>query len=311
MITQEARKQIAKHVVPVPDFGLPSPAVDLFREATVVGLGATVRHATHAAAAMSSLIGRLISDYAFEAIAIEGTDPPYDTGSALDGYVTHGRGDPKSIIQSSQGFLHNREFLDFILALRAHNEHGSGPLVRIVHGAERGRPVNSLVEIEQELANQVLFWRRRTGHKVIRWGGAAHVIAADPRGISVGNGLDANLLHRNAGGHLRAALGDNYASVAVTVGEVESGSDYTAIPAAPPSFFESALQTSSETVWLTTRGTSPIADSWIDSSLRIRCVGPTYDPARDSNYYTTAPRVRGSVDGFLHIRKSASMMRLF
>lgn len=305
MLTKTMRERIAEHVIPTDGTsGLLTRSELPLERLAVVGLGATVRHAKRSADAMRDVTVDLIEHHQFRAVAIEGTGSPFNTAAGLDRYVTHGEGDPLALIRASQGFLHAHEIEDLIVALRAHNQNHPEELVRIVHDNEHREPAKSLIEVEHELSDQALTWRAATGHRIVHWGGAAHVVAGEPRGIATGGEPDPGLAHRNAGGHLRSALGSGYAAVAVTVGAVDAGAGHAPIPAVASSFSESPLNDVPDVGWLATRGAPAALVPWLDAPLRIRCVGPAYDPLRDRDHFITAPRVRDAVDAFLHVKRS-------
>lgn len=306
MVSSRLSRWLAERAVPVP----PDPAPDVVGArvgaSAVVGLGAAVRHAADTLAAMRSVTEDLVARHGFRAVFFEGTDPPFSTAPALDRFLVEGVGDPRVIVAKSQGFLHHREFLDLVLALRARNVAHPGDPVRIVHDLATKAVPTTLAAIERDMADRVLAWRESHGHKVVHWGGAAHILAGDPRGVSPGG---VGETHRNAGGHLRAALGDAFVAVAATVGQVDAGDGYSAIPPTPASFTEAPFAALPGTSWIPVRGvvTLPEVTAWLDAPLRTRMVGPVHDPDRDEEHHMSAPSVRRAVDAFLHRGRSRSV----
>lgn len=246
---------------------------------------------------MRAMLFDAIDRHGYRAIVLEGTDPPFATAAALDEYVTTGAGDPLALLSASQVFLRTTEILDLVHALRARNaEHPVDP-VRIVHA--QASSATSLEAMEREMAERTLVWHRDTGHRIVHWGGIAHIVAGDHRGLAPGGGT-----HRSSGGHLRSALGDGYVAIAATVGELDDGS----VPPTPPQFTEAPLS-EIDSGWLPIRGIdAPEAvRAWLEGPLRTRLVGPHYDPGADADHHVTGPSVHEAVDGFLHARRSEPM----
>lgn len=307
MIDDELRRWVRQQAVPIPHDASAVPDVVGARDgqARIVGLGAAVRHAADSIAAGLTVIQDLVTHHGFRALVLEGTDPPFTTAASLDRFVTTGEGDPRALLAASQGFARTRETLALVLALRSHSATHPDDPVRIVHGGPDGAGGGDLADLERELADRSLAWHDATGQRIVHWGGSAHVIAGDPRELSPGG---ADLTHRNAGGHLRAALGEDYLAVAATVGTVASSPGTPAVPDVPDEFTESALQAGPAVSWIPLRdaATTPASRTWLRRALRTRSAGPTYDPDHDRDHYVSAPTVAGAVDAFLHVRASAA-----
>jgi erythromycin esterase len=291
----EITRWVAEHTRPLPLDGAPELPPALSR-AAVVGLGAAVRSARELVLAAHALLRALVAD-GVRAVMIEGTDQPHGTAAALDRWVRTGDGDPVALLRASQGFLHHTEALDVLRWLRAHAvDHPDDP-VRVVHSDPEPPAPEGLAEVERELARRVLDWHRRTGQRVAHWGGTAHLVAADERVIPTAPWET----HRNAGGHLRAALGAGYAAVALTIGR---GSVPFPLPRVASGFTESLLAGAPGPVLLPLddlAGAPEGIRAWARSPLTTRMVGPVYDPVRDTDFRVEAGPVADSVDVLVHV----------
>jgi len=265
--------------------------------ATVVGLAASVRSSRKIVLATHAILRGLATHAGFRAASIEGTDA---TGGALDRYVTEGAGQPEALVGSSQGFLRTRETVELVRWLREFNvEHPDDP-IRVVHGngdSDKGR----LDRLEQALAASVLRWHETTGARIVHLGGTAHTLVGDPRTVSPN---DANA-HRNAGGYLRAALGQRYQALALTTG---AGNAPFPVPAPPRHFTEAVFAGTTAGGLLLDldidHSPPPEVARWLRAPMRTRCVGPAYDPANDAEHYVAAGPLRTAVDGLLHVART-------
>jgi erythromycin esterase len=292
---EEIDRWVAEHVRPLPLDGVPAlPAV--LSRASVVGIASAVRSARELVLATHVLLRALVAD-GVRAVAIEGTDQPFRTAAALDRWVRTGEGDPDGLLRASQGFLHHEEAAAVLRWLRSYaQEHPEDP-VRIVHDDEERDDPDGLGAVERELARRDLEWHRRTGQRVAHWGGTAHLVAADERVLPTSPWET----HRNAGGHLRAALGDAYAVVGLTIGR---GSVPFPVPQAPAGFTETLLAGAPGPVLLALDDLDGAPDgirAWARSPLVTRMIGPVYDPVRDPDFRVEAGPVAESVDVLVHV----------
>jgi erythromycin esterase len=262
----------------------------------VVGIAAAVRSARELVLATHALLRALVAD-GVRAVAIEGTDQPYRTAEALDRWVRTGDGDPDALQRASQGFLHHEEAAAVLRWLRSYAvEHPEDP-VRIVYDTPGREDPVDLESVERDLARRDLEWHRRTGQRVAHWGGTAHVVAAPERVIPTTPWET----HANAGGHLRHALGDGYAVVALTFGR---GSVPFPVPQVAPGFTESLLAGAPGPVLLALDDldSAPAGlRTWASSPLVTRMIGPVYDPVRDTDFRIEAGAVAESIDVLVHV----------
>lgn len=261
-------------------------------QAKVVGLASSVRSARELVVAAHILLRALVEQAGFRAVAIEGTT---ETAVALDRFVRTGDGDPAALLATSQSFLRTHEALAVIRWLRAWTDAHPDDPVSIVHDRARSTPPGNLAEIEAHLADSDLTWHTDTRQRIVHWGGTAHVIAGDPRTVPPDE------THRNAGGILRAELGDSYGVAALTTG---SGSAPFAIPAPPHDFTEHAfIDAPHDIAFLElanlTSVPQPVAD-WLRRPLRTRMIGPHYDPTRNQDSRVDAGPLHECVDVLIH-----------
>jgi erythromycin esterase len=300
---------LAEHVRPFP-LDHPQPLPPVLRGAAVVGIASAVRSTREHVLATHRLLEALVDD-GVRAVAIEGTDRPFRTAAAWDRWVRTGEGDPDALLAQSQGFLHHAEAAAVFRRLRDHAEQHPDDPVRVVHdpdddpepadrqAVEAYLAGTDLESVEAELARRDLDWHRRTGQRVAHWGGTAHVVVGDPRVLPATPWET----HRNAGGRLRAELGDGYRVVALTVGR---GSLPFPVPAVSPTFAEALLDGAAGPVVLTVADAldpdAPgLVRAWAEAPLVTRMVGPVYDPLTDTDFRIEAGPVHEAVDVLVHI----------
>jgi len=273
----------------------PDGLVPALRDAAVVGLAAAIRTTRELNLASHAIARSLVLHAGFRAIHIEGT---IDTGAGLDRYVTTGAGDPIGLVRTSQGFVRTAEMLEFVRWLREYNlEHRDDP-ARIVHADGDPAP-GSLGAVEDHLADVDLRWRERTDSSIVHLGGMAHMIVGDPRTLS-----PYSQTGRSAGALLRGALGAGYHAIALTAG---SGHAPLPVPEVPEDFVESCLdRLPLPSLMLPLRvgsGAPPAVSRWLRTPLRIRCVGPNYDPEKAADFHLTAGPTNEAIDTIVHIRR--------
>ena len=286
----------AEPFTPVPDATVPGLASG---QRAVVGVGVVTRGTRQLTQAAHAALATLVRQSGFRAVFLEGTDA---TGPALDRYVTRGLGDPEALAARSQSFLRTRETVGLLKWLRSYAlAHPDDP-VRVVHDREPGRSPSTLEEIEQLLARRDLRWHEQTGQRVVHLGGVAHTIAGSPRSLSPWPGPQHS--HDNAGARLRRALGPGYAAVAVTAGH---GRAPFRLPEPDTSMAESAFSGPGPDCFIldlhADQEPPPEAAAWLARPLRMRCIGPEYDPALDAGYHVDAGPLADCVDQVIHVRR--------
>jgi len=273
----------------------PAGLVPALRDAAVVGLAAAIRTTRELNLASHAIARSLVLHAGFRAVHIEGTT---DTGAGLDRYVTTGAGDPIGLVRTSQGFVRTAETLELVRWLREYNlEHPDDP-ARVVHTDGDPAP-GSPGAVEDQLADVDLRWRERTGSSIVHLGGMAHMIVGDPRTLS-----PYSQTGRSAGALLRGALGTGYHAIALTAG---SGHAPLPVPEVPEDFVESALdRLPLPALMLPLRVGSaapPAVSRWLRTPLRIRCVGPNYDPEKAADFHLTAGPTNEAIDTVVHIQR--------
>ena len=273
----------------------PDGLVPALRDAAVVGLAAAIRTTRELNLASHAIARSLVLHAGFRAVHIEGTT---DTGAGLDRYVTTGAGDPIGLVRTSQGFVRTAETLELVRWLREYNlEHPDDP-ARVVHTDGDPSP-GSPGAVEDQLADVDLRWRERTGSSIVHLGGMAHMIVGDPRTLS-----PYSQTGRSAGALLRGALGTGYHAIALTAG---SGHAPLPVPEVPEDFVESALdRLPLPALMLPLRVGSaapPAVSRWLRTPLRIRCVGPNYDPEKAADFHLTAGPTNEAIDTVVHIQR--------
>jgi erythromycin esterase len=189
----------------------------------------------------------------------------------LDRFVRIGAGDPRAALAGSRPFLANEQLLDLVLALRHHNDRGSGAPVRVVHGG--ADDLSSPAALESSLAHQLTEWRERYGDRVVYLGGAVHTAVATRRTSDSPNVV-------TAGSLIRSHLGARYVSVGLTFG---SGAIPQDVPNPPPTSLEARLDSVPHGTFLL-EPHGPSNEAWLGDTDRIRVVGPGYDPVDDVNH---------------------------
>ncbi|WP_277213600.1 erythromycin esterase family protein [Isoptericola croceus] len=138
---------------------------------------------------------------------------------------------------------------------------------------------------EAQAAERLLDHARRTGDRIVFWEGGAHVLPGSGSGISA---------------HLRAALGDGYATVHVTF--AEGRIDRTEIPPARPDSIEAHLARpgGARTVHLRAEVPQDVA-AQLAGPWPTRIISGVYDPARDGEHYLDLPSLTDAADVLVHL----------
>lgn len=242
---------------PFDDLG---PLTDRVRDEKVVALGSAVRQSHELLTLTHRVMRFLIEQHGFRSLALEGD---YLASFYLDTYVRTGEGDPQAILAGARSFLRFGEILDAVRWVRARNERNPGDQVRIVHLADLPREATRLASgenLEQGLADAIIAWHERTGHRVVYWGGLAHTA----NGLATG---------KNAGSHLRARFGSGYVSIAMTF---HHGSLPSPVDVPPADYVEAVLgAVALETYLLDIHGRWPeFVREWLEAPATTRLIGP-------------------------------------
>ncbi|NKY87207.1 erythromycin esterase family protein [Nocardia veterana] len=276
----------------------PAALREMVGAARVVALGASTRDAHELSVFAHRMVRFLVVHMGFRSLVVEGDDA---ASAALDAYVRTGIGDPRTLLAAARPFWRIEELLDTVTWLRGYNrEHPDDP-VRIAH-PEPHREVTvrsgDLGVIEEMLADNVIRWHDRTGHKIVYWGGMAHTVAAETRTVLLG---DERVTHRSAGGHLRRHYGAGYVSVGLTF---DHGSTSHVFPPPPADFAEAVLgSTSLDAYLLDLRLPGPDeVRTWLTEPAKTRVIGPVYDPADDAAFHLSGGSLAEWFDLLAHYR---------
>lgn len=296
---ERAEQWIKNRAVHLPSLDPRAPHADLrplqdgLRDATVVGLGASSRGTHELAAVAHRMLRFLVEELGFRSLSLEGDDA---ASAELDAYVRTGRGDPREVLAGARPFLRTEEVLDAVRWIRGRNEQHPDDPVRLALAEEAVGPGQDLADIERGLAENTIRWRERTGHKIVYWGGLAHLVNGAARTVSPGT-----LTHRNAGSYLRERFGAGYVPVGLTF---RSGSPWYEVPAPPADFAETLLATGPDAYVLDLRADAPDdVRAWLDAPTRTRLIGPHYDPADDAAYSLSGGSLAEWLDLVVHVRE--------
>jgi len=249
------------------------PLTDRVRDATVVALGSAVRHSHELSTLTHRVMRFLMEQHGFRSLALEGDEA---ASVDLDAYVCNARGDPKEILAGARPFWWFAEILESLRWIRARNEQNPGDLVRVIHVDEQLREAihQPIVgeDIEQRLADTTIAWQKRTGHRIVYWGGLAHT----------GNGL---VTGNSAGSYLSQQFGPGYVAIALTF---HHGSLPSPVDDPPADYIEAMLgAVGLETYLLGIHGNWPeVVQEWLDAPAKTRLIGPGIHELRGSSLRT-------------------------
>ncbi|MER6915606.1 erythromycin esterase family protein [Streptomyces sp. NPDC000594] len=160
---------------------------------------------------------------------------------------------------------------------------------------------------ERSFAENVLWWHRHTGHRVLFWSSSSHT--ANARGRAVSFPPDPVSPSRNAGSYLREDLGARYLSIGLTfgTGELATYTDAPAhrVPGPVPPLLEAVLDDEAVGDYLLHLRTDPprqVAD-WLARTTRSRLIGPRHDPRRDTDHHMTGGSPAEWFDVLVHLRR--------
>ncbi|WP_063001756.1 erythromycin esterase family protein [Nocardia mikamii] len=303
---------IERHAHPLTVSDPSGPVTDLapLREmagpATVVALGMSTRD-THELSVLAHRMLRYLVEYlGFRSLVLEGDDA---TSTAIDTYVRTGAGDPRALLAAARSFWRTEELLDVVEWVRLYNRQHPGDPVRIAH-PEADRHVTAqsgdLGDIEKMLADNVIRWQERTGHKVVYWGGTTHTVDAAARTVLLG---DHRVTRRSAGSHLRQRYGAGYVSVGMTF---DHGSTAHTFPSPPADFAEAVLGRVDLDAYLLDLRT-PGPDSvrtWLTEPAKTRLIGPVYASENDDAFHLSGGSLGEWFDLVVHHRTVTSIRPL-
>ncbi|OBA40478.1 erythromycin esterase [Nocardia sp. 852002-20019_SCH5090214] len=274
--------------------------------ARVVALGAATRDTQELSVTAHRILRFLVEHSGFRSLVLEGDDA---TSAALDEYVRTGAGDPRALLAGARSFWRTEEILEVVGWIRRYNRQHPDDPVRIAHPEPERRVTaesGDLGDIEKMLADTVIRWHERTGHKVVYWGGTTHTVAAAARNVLLG---EKRVTHRSAGGHLREHFGSGYLSVGLTF---DHGSTAHTFPSPPADFAEAVLGRVDLDAYLLDLRT-PGPDSvrtWLTEPAKTRLIGPVYDPQNDDAFHLSGGSLGEWFDLVVHHRTVTSVRPL-
>ncbi|MFB9904568.1 erythromycin esterase family protein [Allokutzneria oryzae] len=276
------------------------PLGDLVGDAVVVALSQSSRQARELSLLSHRILRFLVEHKGFRSVVLEGDDM---SSVYLDDYVRSGVGDPEEILAEARSFWRTEEILGMVRWVRSYNERHPGDPVRIAHPSHFPAELGSLTEIERLLAQNTIKWHDSTKHKIVYWGGTAHVSKGDPRTVSPSTPTETS---RNAGGWLRERFGSGFVSIGMTF---HHGDVPYRVPAPPAEFAESALgDVDLDAFFLDLRGDHPApVDAWLHTPTKTRLIGPHYDFDNDADHHLAGGSFAGWFDVVFHVRQASSV----
>ncbi|MBO2465352.1 erythromycin esterase family protein [Actinomadura violacea] len=275
------------------------PVASMVRGAEVVALGAAARQTRELSVVAHRIVRLLVEEEGFRSLALEGDDA---ARLGLDTYIATGHGDPRELLGGARAFWQSEEILDLIHWMRSYNQRHPDDPVRFAQAPDRQvrhtTRLDGLAGLERELADGVVWWRERSGDKVVYWGGMAHTAVGDPRTVSPSSPPET---HRNMGGYLREHMGTRYRSIGLTLGH---GSIGVPLPSPSTQFADSALSAGAAGqagYLLDLRAPQPEpVHHWLNAPTKTRLIGPSYDPADDAAYHLSGGSLAAWFDIILH-----------
>ncbi|MFC9032981.1 erythromycin esterase family protein [Streptomyces arboris] len=159
---------------------------------------------------------------------------------------------------------------------------------------------------ERFFAENVQWWHRHTGRKVLFWTSSSHSAKAPGRAISFPP--DPASASPNAGSHLQDGLGDRYVSLGLTFGGGElatyTGTPPHRVPRPAPPLVEAVLEDDAAGDYLLNLRTDaprPVAD-WLARTAKSRAIGPRHDPDHDTAHHMTGGSLAEWFDVLVHRR---------
>ncbi|MCH5583522.1 erythromycin esterase family protein [Shimazuella sp. AN120528] len=153
------------------------------------------------------------------------------------------------------------------------------------------------LDLDQRFARNMILWHKHTGHKMVYWGGIAHVAnnhIIPNRGYSVGS-------------HLRKFFGSDYSSICLTFHH-GSGSDTISPPSSE--FAEAVLSKAAMDIFLLDLQMEKpeSVQLWFKTPTKVRAIGPYYDPKKDPTHLNGF--LSDWFDIIIHIQEITPAVRL-
>jgi erythromycin esterase len=258
-------------------------------EAAVIGVGETVR-GVRSAGEVRRVAHRLLREAVdrFHVRVVVLEERSLDAPAALDRYVRGAPGEAATLLRQAWAPWRSMEMLTVVEWLRHRNAGRPDDMVR----------VGGAVSDDAGIAGHVLDWHRRTGHRVVYWGGAAHTAV-----LSTG---DVTYPPRVPGGPgdgavLRAELGDGYLSVACICDRAIAGDP---LPSPPGHFAESVLADVNTPAWYLDLRRPPAGapQRWAGGPSATRIIGPRYEPGEDARYCLSGGSFGQWFDAIIYVR---------
>ena len=256
----------------------------------VVGLGGSTRLARELSLLKHRLLRLVVEDLGFRTLSLE-ADPA--TCEPLDRYVTTGSGDPRELLADARPFWRTDEIVDVLTWMR-----GVAEPLRVV-GVDPGidLPLDNMAKIERLHADNLVRWRKSTGHKIVHWGGSGHIAVGTTRTAETP-------AVRRAGSYLRERLGAGYVAVGLTFSH---GSAPYPVPPPSPVLVDSVLSDAAATLGvagfaLDLRDPSapePVRE-WLSAPAMARLIGPRYDRADDAAFHMAGGSLAEWFDVIVH-----------
>lgn len=225
-----------------------------------------------------------------------------DTGRHLQWYLSVADKRPyvhhaQQLYELVRGLPHEEGDQDFELVLQFARQ------IRSYYEYFTVQDPNAMAEYRDARAAQNLrWWRQRTGDKVAYWAATAHT-ANGPK-IQFSAGPEFKLQGDNVGSHLRRWYGQNYRSIGFTFdhGSLpgETGQP-VAVPRPEPDWADRPLgDTGLERYILDLRGDAPPAvEAWREAPTKVRMAGG-FDPQHPAEYYMSGGSLAQWLDVIVH-----------
>ncbi|MFD5184745.1 erythromycin esterase family protein [Streptomyces sp. NPDC058372] len=275
------------------------------RGAEVVAIGVACRQGRELAVVAHRMVRVPVEEAGFRSVASEGDDP---AAVGIDGYVRTGEGGPRAMPAGARSFWRSEEILGLVEWMRAYNLRNPADQVRFARpspGGERGPRLAGMAGIERELAEDTLGWCRRSGDKIVYWGGLAHMAVGEPRAVTPPSPPET---HRNAGSFLRVRLGPAYLSVGVTFSHGAIPYD---VPPSPEGYLDEVFgRGGPDAYWVDVSGVGEgsgelpgAVAEWLAAPARVRLIGPGFDPRESAAHYMAGRSPGEWFDGVVHVRE--------
>jgi erythromycin esterase len=161
--------------------------------------------------------------------------------------------------------------------------------------------MDSMAYLEARMAENLLWWARHTGHRLLYWSGS-HSAVGIARTVSFPPSPPKT--SRNAGSYLREQLGPDYVSVGLTFhhGSLTLGPTSRTVPAPPPHFAEAILGGAGDDAYLLDLHADmpETVRAWLDGPATVR-LAPSFNPAADADTHMTGGSLTEWFDVIIHM----------